>query len=181
MSGCGLTVDANNNLYFETGNGVFDSTNGPGGTEYGTSFVKLSTTNGLAVSDYFTPWNQVQIGEGKADTDLGSSGCVLLPDQPGPFPVILQRLPYNKDGALSGNYGRPEAYAVRCYIVIAQDAGFALTFLGRLFDADHRADFDQVYDLVKDPQHAAELAKLRKRTDELRDRYGGAYRAMPKK
>ena len=42
---------------------------------------------------------------------------VFTPDQPGPFPVILQRVPYNKDGALSGNYGRPEAYAVRCYIV----------------------------------------------------------------
>jgi putative CocE/NonD family hydrolase len=46
---------------------------------------------------------------------------VFTPDQPGPFPVILQRVPYNKDGALSGNYGRPEVYAVRCYIVVEQD------------------------------------------------------------
>ena len=89
MSGGGLSVDANTNLYFETGNGVFNATNGTGGTEYGTSFIKLSTTNGLAVADYFTPYNQVKIGEGAADTDLGSSGCVLLPDQPGPFPHLL--------------------------------------------------------------------------------------------
>jgi hypothetical protein len=89
MSGGGLAVDASTNLYFETGNGVFNATNGTGGTEYGTSFVKLSTTNGLAVADYFTPWNQVTIGEGAADTDLGSSGCVLLPDQPGPFPHLM--------------------------------------------------------------------------------------------
>ncbi len=46
---------------------------------------------------------------------------VFTPDQPGPFPVILQRVPYNKDGALSGNYGRPEAYGVRCFIVVEQD------------------------------------------------------------
>src|SRR5207302_617323 len=89
MSGSGLSVDASTNLYFETGNGVFNATNGTGGTEYGTSFIKLSTTNGLAVADYFTPYNQVKIGEGTADTDLGSSGCVLLPDQPGPFPHLL--------------------------------------------------------------------------------------------
>jgi len=53
MSGNGLAVDANTNLYFEIGNGTFTATNGSaGGTEYGDSFVKLSTTNGLAVADY---------------------------------------------------------------------------------------------------------------------------------
>ena len=89
MSGGGLSVDAYTNLYFETGNGVFTATNGSGGTEYGSSFIKLSTTNGLAVADYFTPYNQAQIGGGPADTDLGSSGIVLLPDQPGAFPHLL--------------------------------------------------------------------------------------------
>ena len=89
MSGGGLSVDANTNLYFETGNGVFTATNGSGGTEYGDSFVKLSTTNGLAVADYFTPYNQASLGGGAADTDLGSSGLTLLPDQPGPFPHLL--------------------------------------------------------------------------------------------
>jgi hypothetical protein len=89
MAGGGLAVDANTNLYFETGNGIFTATNGSGGTEYGDSFIKLSTTNGLAVADYFTPWNQASLGGGTADTDLGSSGLVLLPDQPGPYPHLL--------------------------------------------------------------------------------------------
>jgi hypothetical protein len=81
MSGNGLVVDANTNLYFMTGNGSFDATNGVSGTEYGDSFVKLSTTNKLAVADFFTPHNQDQLAA--ADADLGSGGVLLLPDSVG--------------------------------------------------------------------------------------------------
>ncbi|MGA3285246.1 MAG: Calx-beta domain-containing protein [Verrucomicrobiota bacterium] len=84
MSGGGLSVDASNNLFFEVGNGIFNVTNGSSGTEYGDSFMKLTTTNGLAVVDYFTPWNQLALQA--ADQDLGSGGLLLLPDQPGTFP-----------------------------------------------------------------------------------------------
>jgi hypothetical protein len=87
MGGNGLAVDANTNLYFEVGNGVFTATNGSGGTEYGDSFMKLSTSNGLAVIDYFTPYNQATLALN--DTDLGSAGLMLLPDQPGSFPHLL--------------------------------------------------------------------------------------------
>ena len=87
MGGGGLSVDANSNLFFEVGNGVFTATNNSGGTEYGDSFIKLSTTNGLAVADYFTPWNQQTLAN--SDTDVGSGGLLLLPDQPGPFPHLL--------------------------------------------------------------------------------------------
>jgi arylsulfatase A-like enzyme len=45
---------------------------------------------------------------------------------------------------------------------------------------DHAADFDQVKNLVADPGHADVLAKLRQRTTELRDQYGGPYRPNPK-
>jgi hypothetical protein len=83
MGGGGLCVDANTNLYFETGNGSFTATNGSGGTEYGDSFVRLSTTNGLKVADYFTPWNQNAMGGPGADGDLGSGACMLVPDQAG--------------------------------------------------------------------------------------------------
>lgn len=83
MGGGGLCVDASTNLYFETGNGTFTATNGSGGTEYGDSFVRLSTTNGLRVADYFTPWNQNAMGGPGADGDLGSGACMLVPDQPG--------------------------------------------------------------------------------------------------
>jgi hypothetical protein len=79
MGGNGPLVDAATNLFFEIGNGPFSAdTNG---TEYGDSFVKLSTTNGLAVADYFTPFNQATLAAN--DTDLGSGGPVLLPDEVG--------------------------------------------------------------------------------------------------
>jgi hypothetical protein len=41
---------------------------------------------------------------------------------------------------------------------------------------DKAADFDQTTNLDKDPEHAEVLVKLRKRTTELRDLYGGPYR-----
>jgi hypothetical protein len=87
MAGCGLAVDSAANLYLQTGNGVFNAFNGSGGTEYGDTFLKLSTTGGLSVSDYFTPYNQQFLADN--DIDLGSGGIMLLPDQPGPFPHLL--------------------------------------------------------------------------------------------
>jgi hypothetical protein len=79
MAGCGLTVDEHTNLYFETANGSFDADTG--GVDYGDSFMKLSSSNGLAVLDYFTPFNQAALQA--ADTDLGSGGAVALPDDVG--------------------------------------------------------------------------------------------------
>ncbi len=79
MGGNGLCVDVSNNLYFETANGSF-SANTNGG-DYSDSFVRLSTTNGLAVADYFTPYNQLDLANG--DADLGSGGPILLPDAVG--------------------------------------------------------------------------------------------------
>jgi hypothetical protein len=96
-SGGGLAVDSAGALYFETGNGTFDTTfdtNGfPINADYGDSFVKLvvdpnSTADnpnangwGLKVVDYFTPYNQDQLQQ--LDHDLGSGGPVLLPDAVG--------------------------------------------------------------------------------------------------
>jgi len=76
MGGNGPLVGGATNLYFEVGNGNFDGT-----TEYGDSFVKLSTSSGLAVADYFTPFDQAALSS--ADRDLGSGGPVLLPDSVG--------------------------------------------------------------------------------------------------
>ncbi len=78
MGGGGLCVDANTNLYFEVATGTFDANTG---NNYGDSFVKLSTSNKLAVADYFTPFNQASLAS--ADTDLGSGGPMLLPDTVG--------------------------------------------------------------------------------------------------
>jgi hypothetical protein len=87
MGGGGLCVDENTNLYFEVGNGIFTATNGSGGTEFGDSFIKLSTTNGLKLADYFTPYDQLALAAG--DQDLGSGGMILLPDQPGTYPRLM--------------------------------------------------------------------------------------------
>ncbi|HEX4645892.1 MAG TPA: chitobiase/beta-hexosaminidase C-terminal domain-containing protein, partial [Verrucomicrobiae bacterium] len=81
QSGNGLSVDAGNNLYFEVGNGSFNGTNGLTGTEYGDSFIKLSTTNGLKLVDFFAPFNQASLAA--ADIDLGSGGPMLMPDSVG--------------------------------------------------------------------------------------------------
>ncbi len=84
MAGGGLAVDDNSNIYVSVANGSFDVTNGSTNVNYGDSFLKLTTSNGLAVADYFTPWNQATLQAN--DQDLGSGGMMLLPDQPGPVP-----------------------------------------------------------------------------------------------
>ena len=80
MSGSGLGVDAQTNLYAIIGNGSFNA-NVAGGTEYGDSAVRLATTNGLAAVDFFTPYNQAALAAN--DTDFGSGGPLLLPDSVG--------------------------------------------------------------------------------------------------
>jgi len=96
MGGNGLCADASNNLYFVTANGSF--TENTGGGDYGDSFVKLSTTNGLAVADYFTPYNQADLSAN--DTDLGSGGDLLLPDSAGSAAHPHLMVGCGKDGIL---------------------------------------------------------------------------------
>jgi hypothetical protein len=81
MAGAGLAADTSGNIYFLDANGDFDSnlTNGfPTNGNFGNAFLKLSTTNGLKVADYFEMDNQLQ--ENSTDQDLGSGGAMLLPD-----------------------------------------------------------------------------------------------------
>ena len=80
MSGSGLGVDAQTNLFAVIGNGSFNI-NTAGITEYGDSAVRLATTNGLTAADYFTPYNQATLATN--DTDFGSGGPLLLPDSVG--------------------------------------------------------------------------------------------------
>ena len=82
MAGTAPAADTNGNLFFIIGNGTFDTTldaNGfPSKGDCGNCFVKLSTSGGLALADYFTPHNTV--AESDADTDFGSGGGILLMD-----------------------------------------------------------------------------------------------------
>lgn len=84
LSDTGPAVDPDGNLYVPTGNGTFDEDRG--GHDYGDSVLKLDGSS-LEIRDYFTPHNQDQISE--ADSDVGSSGPTLLPDQPGPHRHLL--------------------------------------------------------------------------------------------
>jgi hypothetical protein len=77
-SGTAPAADADGNLYALTGNGDFDLNFGGG--EMGDSFLKISTSGGLTLADYFTPYDQSILYHW--DLDLGSGGLLVLPDQP---------------------------------------------------------------------------------------------------
>jgi hypothetical protein len=81
QSTAGLSADTAGNIYPIVGNGPFDANTG--GSDYGNSFVKLSTSSSgnLSVTDYFTPFDQSCLLQN--DFDLGSAGNLLLPDQTG--------------------------------------------------------------------------------------------------
>ncbi|MGB8541649.1 MAG: Ig-like domain-containing protein [Candidatus Acidiferrales bacterium] len=82
MSGAGVAADSNTNIFIASGNGDFDTVNVPA-QELGDTIMKVFYTNSSRMSllDYFTPYNQSTLDDG--DTDVGSGGVLLLPDQPG--------------------------------------------------------------------------------------------------
>ena len=83
MSGGAPAADSSNNLYVITGNGNFNGT-----TEFGDSFLKLSTASGLSVSSFFTPSDQDSLNS--VDRDLGAGGAAILVDQTsGPVPHLV--------------------------------------------------------------------------------------------
>ena len=86
-SGAAPGADEEGNLFIVTGDGTFDAKSG--GSDYGDTFLKLSlhADNRWEVLDYFTPFDQARMDD--LNDDLGSSGTVLLPDQPGPHPHLL--------------------------------------------------------------------------------------------
>lgn len=86
MSGAGLAADDQATIFTVTGNGTFDTT----GTvvDFGDTIFRVSVNSGaLALTDYFTPFDQASLSN--ADNDLGSGGVLLLPDQPGGHPHLL--------------------------------------------------------------------------------------------
>ncbi len=85
-SDTGPGADRGGNVYVPTGNGTFDA--GSGGRDYGDSVLQLAMEgNSLIIRDYFTPYDQARLND--RDADLGSSGPLLLPDQPGRYRHIL--------------------------------------------------------------------------------------------
>jgi hypothetical protein len=83
MSGSAPVFDSSNNLYVISSNGDYD-----GSTEFGDSFLKLNTSSGLALSDWFTPDNQASLSSN--NIDLGQGGAVTLLDSvSGPYPHLV--------------------------------------------------------------------------------------------
>jgi len=91
MSGYGPATDDSGNVLFVTGNS--SATTYDGVTNIQESVVKVPSTLGT-VSDLFTPKNQSSLDQG--DTDFGSGGVLVLPDQSGSLPHLA--VAAGKDG-----------------------------------------------------------------------------------
>jgi uncharacterized protein (TIGR03437 family) len=79
MGGAAPAVDAAGNMYVVAANGSTDTPSG--GSDLGESYVRLTTSGGLALADYFTPFNYQELNQN--DLDTGSSGVALLGDEAG--------------------------------------------------------------------------------------------------
>ena len=82
MAGTAPAADTNGNIFLLSANGTFETTLDAGGfpdkADFGNCFLKIATSGGLSVADYFTMSNTVE--ESDADLDLGSGGAIVLPD-----------------------------------------------------------------------------------------------------
>lgn len=99
---------------------------------------------------------------------------VFTPVQAGSYPVILMRLPYNKDVAQTYVYASPGYYASHCYVVVIQDVrgqyksdGFFYTFRNEATDG---------YDTI---EWAARLPKSNGRVGMYGFSYPGATQWLP--
>jgi hypothetical protein len=91
-------------IYLVTGDGDF--TANTGGSDYGDSFVKLTTA--LTPSSYFTPFAQACMNP--ADQDFGSSGVMLIPNSGSTYYAIAaskQGIVYSMNRANPGGYTAP--------------------------------------------------------------------------
>jgi hypothetical protein len=79
----GPAADQAGNILVATGNGRFDVAKG--GRDYGDTLLKLNGRS-LKPIDYFAPFNVDALNAG--DSDLGSGGPMLLPDQAGSHPHL---------------------------------------------------------------------------------------------
>ena len=110
MSGFGLASDEAGHIYFTTGNttpGIYDST-----WNLAESVIKLSDKLDK-VDDFFTPADENGLDGG--DTDFGSGGALVLPDQPGPMPHLVvaagkegNLFIINRDTGKMGGYNNPD-------------------------------------------------------------------------
>jgi hypothetical protein len=87
QAGAAPAVDSAGNVYVISGDGEFDPNEQH--ANFGDTILKLRSNGAgaLAPSDYFTPYDQRDMDV--ENGDLGSSGPILLPDQPGQYSHLL--------------------------------------------------------------------------------------------
>lgn len=82
MANTGPAADSSGNFYLLDANGDFgtamNSSGFPSNGNFGNAFLKISTSGGLKVADYFSVFNQAAANA--SDADLGSGGALVLPD-----------------------------------------------------------------------------------------------------
>jgi hypothetical protein len=93
MSGYGLAADHSGNVVFVTGNSDYSGTTYDGVTNLQESTIEVSSDL-TTVVDLFTPSNQGFLDQ--TDSDFGSGGAMVLPDQPGSIPHLA--VAAGKDG-----------------------------------------------------------------------------------
>lgn len=152
MGGAAPAADSEGNLYVVSGNGLFDADDN--GADFGDSVLKLSPAAGLAIADYFTPFNQEYLN--RTDMDLGSSAAILLPDaagsnahphllisagkegriylidrdQMGRFDAAGDRIVQSVQGAIGPLYGGPTYFNNTVYFSASHDVLKAFSLSG---------------------------------------------------
>ena len=95
MSGAGIAADPSGDLFLATGNGTFETSGGP--VDFGDSIMRMTFSGStFNVIDYFTPYDQQYMDDN--DSDLGSGGVLLLPDQHGPH--VHELVQAGKEGSI---------------------------------------------------------------------------------
>ena len=84
MAGGGPSSDNLGNIFLAAGNGTFDANTG--GSDYGSSALRLTVGSSIAVADYFTPADFSSLNS--QDNDMGSGALMLLPTQSGLIPHL---------------------------------------------------------------------------------------------
>lgn len=154
QSGRAPAVDAEGNIYYETGNGDFDGTN-----NFGESLLKLRVEGSrFVVADFYTPADYTKLNE--RDADFGSTGPLLIPgtnivvcgDKHGVLTLLntrdlgqlhhnlqVQKLPVNGGRVLSG----PVWWNHTLYLWGEADVLKAFHYNGARFDATPAAKGDR--------------------------------------
>ena len=96
QSGGGPSADSNGNIFVITGDGPFDAY--LGGVSFSDSFLRLGTSAGLSVADYFSPCNQAALA--LPGQDVGASAPLLLPDSAGSASQPHLMVGASKNGSL---------------------------------------------------------------------------------